>query len=119
MPAKPKSFAPMAAETVRFAVMSQCLRVPVFQAAIKLFFWLFHRLRRGPGRPPHRRAGGRRGGSAREKTGEERSALRGISCGIKTTTEVVVCMSPRRARYRQNPSRGIEVLFMHYAPCRL
>lgn len=81
MPAKPKSFAPMAAETVRFAVMSQCLRVPVFQAAIKLFFWLFHRLRRGPGRPPHRRAGGGRGGPACEKIGEERSALRGIICG--------------------------------------
>ena len=33
---------------------------------------------------------------------------------IITTTEVVVCMSPRRAKYRQNPLRGIEVWLPHY-----
>ena len=33
---------------------------------------------------------------------------------IITTTEVVVCMSPRRANYRQNPLRGIEIWLPHY-----
>ena len=41
-------------------------------------------------------------------------AARSLPWQIITTTEVVVCMSPRRAKYRQNPLRGIEVWLPHY-----